>query len=210
MVVLVLHQHDLVAPYPLLEAEGPGADRRTLERVHRLARIDDRALAGQVEQEVGVERLEREGDGVVVLDDDVADRLVVARIRMLGLGVHRPLEDVLHVGGLQLAAVVEVHALLHEEGVVAIVGGVPALGQPRRDLAVPVYLHQTLLDVVEDDARGGRRRRRGQIETGRLGGGLHDEVLGSLRAGRSRDHGEGEHRAQHGQDRSARHGDLLK
>src|SRR5712692_5326485 len=155
VVVRVPGQRDAVAAHPVAEPERPRPEGRALERLHGLPRIDHRTLPRQVEQEVRVQALEREGDRVLVLDDYVADGRVVAGIRVLGLGVHRPLEDELDVRGLQFAAVVKAHPALEEEGVVPVVAGVPALGQPRHDLAVPVDLHQALLDVVKHDPGGG-------------------------------------------------------
>ena len=183
VVVGVLHQLDTVAAHPLAHLEGPGPDRRALEGVHRLARVDHRALAGEVDQEVRVGALQRERDGVIVLDGDVADGRVVLRIRMLRLRVHGALDHELHVGRFELASVVEAHPGLEEEGVVLLVGHAPALGQPRHDLAVAIDLHQALLDVVEHDGRRGRRRRRREIEAGRLRGDLNGETRRCLRLG---------------------------
>src|SRR5206468_161648 len=166
---------------PLRKLERARSHRLALQAVHGLARVDDRTLARQVEEEVRVEALERERECVVVLHDDVADRRVVLGVRMFRLRVHRALEDVLDVGRLHLAAVVKVNAALEEEGVVPVVRRVPPLGEPRDELSVAVHLHERLLDVVEDD----RRRRRGgrgrQVEPGRFGHGLHDQALRRLR-----------------------------
>ena len=199
VVVRVAHERDPVAAHPLRKLERARPHRLALQAVHGLARVDDRTLARQVEEEVRVEALERERERVVVLHDDVADRRVVLGVRMLRLRVHRALEDVLDVGRLHLAAVVEVDAALEEEGVVPVVRRVPALGEPRDELSVAVHLHERLLDVVEDD----RRRRRGgrgrQVEPGRFGHGLHDQALRRLRRRRARSLAEDERGEQQGQ-----------
>ena len=208
MILGVPGEHDPVAAHPFGEAERPRADRLALQRVHGLARVDDRALAGEVEEEVRVQALERERDRVVVPDDDVADRRVVARVRVLRLRVHRPVEDVLDVGGAQLAAVVEADAALQEEGVVPVVRGVPALGQPRHELAVTVDLHQTFLDVVEDHPRRRRGRCRREVEARRLGAVLHDQRALGARRGRPERERQGERRENPQRDGVA-HRDLL-
>jgi hypothetical protein len=129
---------------------------------------------------------------------------------VLGLGIHGPLDGKLHVGGLQLAPGVEAHPALEEERVVLLVGGVPALGQPGHELAVAVHLHQRFLHVVEDDAGGRGGGRGGDVETRRLGLALHDQPPRALGAGGDREQAAGERRDQRGEDRSARHSDLLK
>jgi hypothetical protein len=107
---------------------------------------------------------------------------------MLGLGIGRPLQDELDVGGPELAPVVEAHTLLEEERVVLAVGGVPAVGQPRHELAVLVYLDQALLDIVVNDGGDGGGGAGREVEAGRLRGHLHGEIAlgcgGSHRAGR--------------------------
>src|SRR2546422_6441921 len=108
----VLDEHDPVTAHPLGEPERPGADGLALHRVHGLARIDDRTLPREREQERGVQLPERERDRVVVLDDDVGDVFVARLLVVLRLRVLRALEDVLDVSGRHLATVVEVHTAL--------------------------------------------------------------------------------------------------
>ena len=107
--------------------------------------------------------------------------VVLGAVGVLGLRVHRAVDGELHVGGAQLAPVVEAHALPDEERVVLAVGRVPALGQPRDHLAGAVDLDQPFLHVVEHDAGDGRGRVGGQVEPGRLGGDLDHQVAPGLR-----------------------------
>jgi hypothetical protein len=174
VVVGMALEDDAVSPIPPLQRERPRPDGLRLQLVDRVARIDHRALTREIVEEHRVRPLEGDRHRVGVPDLNGGDVFVLLDVGVLGLGVPRSVEDELDVLGRELAPVVEAYPLLEEEGVVEVVGSrLPALGQPRNQVALGVDFHQGLLNVVEDHRRRRRGRRRREVEPRRLGRGLH-------------------------------------
>ena len=154
------------------ELEGPGADE-LLElpvpgRVDDLLRVDRREArdGGQHRREHRRRLLQADLDHVRPLRLHRLDRL---EDRLAGAGDLPPaLERGDHVGGRQLLAVVELHALAEADDVaLGAVERVVALGEERDRLVLRVERVERL-EHVDADLAGDRRRRRVRVERRRL------------------------------------------
>ena len=205
-VVRVAVQADELAPPPLHELEGAGADRL----VGVLAGLRIGALEevfGEHRRLVARERHHQIGRRIGQPEDH---RMLVRRVDLghLTIGPRAPrvqlaqdlLDAELHVGAGEGLAVVEADAVLELEGDgLAVRADRPGLGQPGSRLEVEVVLEEPLVDLAHDLADGARGALVGG-QRGRLGLHEHDEraapLLGLGRAGQQEQFPGQQHREQ--------------
>ena len=172
---------------PLVEHERPAAGLGLVQLAAALLDLflrDDPAPArGEARQDRGVRVLERDP---VACTGPASQRRQCCHQRAPERRVRRiknPIEAVLHVGGGQLAAVVELDALPEGERVGLPVGrDLPLLGQVRLDAHVLIGLDQVAVHVLGDPGSG-ELVELVRIEPGRLGGRSDDERAAALGRG---------------------------
>ena len=193
MAVELLHL-DRVALGPLHEAVGSGADRVGVRAGEAALVEDHRGGLRQFERQQAAGAVEVDDDGVRVrrLHRLHGPEQLLLLVRALRPGI--ALELRLHVGGVEVRAVVILHPLLEAERVGgAVFGDGPGLREHGMDVAAAVESRQSFEDVVQRHLADGCGGPGGRIETR---GGLEahadaDRVLGEHRSARQGGQGDG-------------------
>ena len=201
----ILGQLDAVALHPLHQLERSGADglggvgRGGLLSHHR------RIAPAQIEQERAVRLLERDLERRRIDDLDVLDALEQRLLRIGAELAARPVERELGIVGVEIGAVVELHALLEVERVgQPVFRNLPALGEPGLHRAFRIDAGQAFEDVGVGDLVDGSGRARRRVEMRRLEPDADIDVgADRLRARRSERGGCRQHRRKGGGEHAA-------